>query len=87
MMVGEVREKETTKRVIHADMNGYIVLSTLHTNSSIGVVPRLVDMGVDRYLRPATLSIALAQRLLRKLCQDCKSRKRGRSNSGWSVKP
>lgn len=74
IMVGEVRDKETASLVVHAALTGHIVLSTLHTNNAVGVVPRLIDMGVDKYLIPATLSLALSQRLVRRLCDDCKER-------------
>lgn len=72
MMVGEVRDTETASLVTHAALTGHIVLSTLHTNNAAGVVVRLLDMGVDKYLLPATLSVALAQRLVRRLCDSCK---------------
>ncbi|MFH1584874.1 MAG: ATPase, T2SS/T4P/T4SS family [Patescibacteria group bacterium] len=74
IMVGEVRDEETASLVIHAALTGHIVLSTLHTNNAKGVIPRLLDMGVDRYLIPATLSVALAQRLVRRLCDACKEK-------------
>ena len=70
MMVGEIRDKETAQLAIHAALTGHLVLSTLHTNNAIGVVPRLIDMGVDPFLIPATLSLALAQRLVATLCED-----------------
>ena len=72
IMVGEVRDSETASLVIHAALTGHIVLSTLHTNNAGGVVARLIDMGVNKYLIPTTLSVALAQRLVRRLCDDCK---------------
>ncbi|MDP2641479.1 MAG: GspE/PulE family protein [Candidatus Yanofskybacteria bacterium] len=72
IMVGEVRDAETASLAIHAALTGHLVLSTLHTNNAIGIIPRLVDMGVDRYLLPATLSAGLAQRLVRRLCEECK---------------
>ncbi|HEX9722348.1 MAG TPA: ATPase, T2SS/T4P/T4SS family [Candidatus Paceibacterota bacterium] len=75
VMVGEVRDSETATLVIHAALTGHIVLSTLHTNNAVGVVARLVDMGVEKYLIPTTLSIAMAQRLVRRLCEDCKKKK------------
>ncbi|MDP2637297.1 MAG: GspE/PulE family protein, partial [bacterium] len=59
IMVGEIRDKETASLVIHAALTGHIVLSTLHTNNATGVIPRLIDMGIDRYLIPSTLSIAV----------------------------
>lgn len=74
IMVGEVRDNETASLVIHAALTGHLVLSTLHTNGAAGVIPRLLDMGVDRYLIPATLALAIGQRLVRRLCNDCKKR-------------
>lgn len=72
IMVGEVRDAETGSLVIHAALTGHIVLSTLHTNNAIGVVPRLIDMGIEPYLISPTLNVVIAQRLVRKLCSDCK---------------
>jgi type IV pilus assembly protein PilB len=72
IMVGEIRDKETAQLAIHAALTGHIVLSTLHTNSAIGVIPRLVDMGVEPYLIPPTLNLAIGQRLVRTLCADSK---------------
>ncbi|MFH1582641.1 MAG: GspE/PulE family protein [bacterium] len=72
IMVGEIRDEETATLVIHAALTGHIVLSTLHTSNSLGVIPRLVDMGIKPYLIPSTLQLAIAQRLVRKLCDDCK---------------
>ncbi len=72
VMVGEIRDPETAGLAIQAALTGHIVLSTLHTNDSLGVIPRLIDMGVERYLVPPTLNIAAAQRLLRRLCPTCK---------------
>jgi type IV pilus assembly protein PilB len=72
IMVGEIRDKETAGLAIQAALTGHIVLSTLHTNDAVGVVPRLIDMSVEKYLIPPTLNVAAAQRLLRKLCPDCK---------------
>lgn len=70
IMVGEIRDKETAQLAIQAALTGHLVLSTIHTNSAIGVVPRLVDMGVDPYLIAPTLKMAIAQRLSRTLCPD-----------------
>ena len=67
IMVGEIRDAETAKLAIQAALTGHLVFATLHTNNSIGVVPRLVDMGVDPYLIAPTLIMAMAQRLVRKL--------------------
>jgi len=72
IMVGEIRDRETAALATQAALTGHIVLSTLHTNDAMGVVPRLIDMGVEKYLIPPTLNVAAAQRLLRRLCQDCK---------------
>ncbi len=65
IMVGEIRDKETAQLAIQAALTGHLVLSTLHTNSAAGVVPRLIDMGVDPYLIGPTLILAMAQRLVR----------------------
>ncbi|MFT5849689.1 MAG: type IV pilus assembly protein PilB [Patiriisocius sp.] len=70
IMVGEIRDKETAQLAIQAALTGHLVLSTIHTNNSIGVIPRLIDMGVDPYLIAPTLKLAIAQRLARKLCPD-----------------
>ncbi|MDD2696803.1 MAG: GspE/PulE family protein [Candidatus Pacebacteria bacterium] len=74
IMVGEVRDEETAALTIHAALTGHIVLSTLHTSNALGVIPRLIDMGVKPYLLPPTLQLALAQRLVRRLCDNCKKR-------------
>ena len=65
IMVGEIRDKETAQLAIQAALTGHLVLSTIHTNNSIGVIPRLIDMGVDPYLIAPTLKLAIAQRLAR----------------------
>jgi type IV pilus assembly protein PilB len=70
IMVGEIRDKETAQLAIQAALTGHLVLSTLHTNNAIGVVPRLVDMGVDPYLIAPTLVLSMAQRLVRVRCED-----------------
>src|SRR3989339_850595 len=72
IMVGEIRDKETAQLAIQAALTGHLVFSTLHTNNAIGVVPRLVDMGIDPYLIPPTLILAIAQRLVPTLCADSK---------------
>ncbi|MDP2650410.1 MAG: ATPase, T2SS/T4P/T4SS family, partial [bacterium] len=68
IMVGEIRDAETARLAVQAALTGHLVLSTIHTNSALGVIPRLVDMGVDPYLIAPTLVLAVAQRLVRKLC-------------------
>jgi type IV pilus assembly protein PilB len=70
IMVGEIRDKETAQLAIQAALTGHLVLSTIHTNNSVGVIPRLLDMGVDPYLIAPTLQLALAQRLVRRICPD-----------------
>ncbi|HTP56812.1 MAG TPA: GspE/PulE family protein [Candidatus Paceibacterota bacterium] len=72
IMVGEIRDRETAGLAVQAALTGHIVLSTLHTNDALGVVPRLIDMGVEKYLLPPTLNLAVAQRLLRRLCETCR---------------
>jgi len=72
IMVGEIRDEETADLAINAALTGHIVLSTLHTNTSTGVIPRLMDMGVKPFLIPSTLRVVIAQRLVRTLCQNCK---------------
>ncbi|MCE9608290.1 MAG: GspE/PulE family protein [Planctomycetia bacterium] len=72
VMIGEIRDRETADVAIKASLTGHLVLSTLHTNSAASVITRLSDMGVDRYLTGATLRLAVAQRLVRRLCQHCK---------------
>ncbi len=69
IMVGEIRDKETAQLAIQAALTGHLVLSTIHTNNAIGVIPRLIDMGVDPYLIAPTLKLAVAQRLARRVCE------------------
>jgi len=78
IMVGEIRDEETASLAIHAALTGHIVLSTLHTSNAVGIVPRLIDMGVQPFLIPPTLNVATAQRLVRMLCPHC--RKKTRAN-------
>lgn len=70
IMVGEIRDAETAQLAIQAALTGHLVLSTIHTNNAAGVIPRLIDMGVDPYLIAPTLELALAQRLVRRICPD-----------------
>jgi len=74
LMVGEIRDEETASLAIHAALTGHILLSTLHTSNTLGVIPRLIDMGIKPFLLPPTLSLAIAQRLVRKLCSHCKKK-------------
>jgi general secretion pathway protein E len=72
IMVGEIRDPETAEIVTHASLTGHLVLSTLHTNDAPGAVSRLVDMGVENYLISSSLIGVIAQRLVRKLCNNCR---------------
>lgn len=69
IMVGEIRDKETAQLAIQAALTGHLVLSTIHTNSSIGIIPRLIDMGIDPFLIAPTLILGMAQRLVGKAYQ------------------
>lgn len=72
ILLGEIRDSETAAISVQAAMTGHLLLSTLHTNTAAGAISRLVDMGVDSYLIGSTLLGVLAQRLVRKLCSECK---------------
>jgi len=72
IMVGEIRDGETAGLAVQSALTGHIVFSTLHTNDSIGAIPRLIDMGVEPFLLSASLQVVIAQRLARKLCPECK---------------
>lgn len=72
IMLGEIRDSETALMAIRASLTGHLVLSTIHTNSAIGTISRLIDMGVPSYLIAETLNLSVAQRLIRKLCPHCK---------------
>jgi len=73
VMVGEIRDRETAELAIHASLTGHLIFSTLHTNDAFGIVPRLIDMGVEPFLLSATINIGVAQRLARKVCDGCKA--------------
>ena len=72
ILVGETRDTETAQLMVRAALTGHLVFSTLHTNDAPGAVPRLIDMGVDPFLLPASLLAVLAQRLVRTICPNCK---------------
>lgn len=86
IMVGEIRDGETASLATQASLTGHVVLSTLHTNDTIGVIPRLIDMGVEKYLIAPTLNLALAQRLVRKLCQTCKTKTKANTGEEFMIK-
>jgi len=73
VMVGEIRERETAEIAIQAALTGHLVLSTLHTNDSVGAVSRMIDMGVEPYLLSSALVGVVAQRLVRSICPNCKT--------------
>lgn len=72
IMVGEIRDSETAELAIHAALTGHLVLSTLHTNDSVGSIPRLIDMGIEPFLLASSLRAVAAQRLVRRICPECK---------------
>lgn len=73
IMVGEIRDGETMQIAIEAAMTGHLVLSTLHTNSAAATLPRLLDMGAEAFLVASTVNVIIAQRLVRKLCPECRT--------------
>ncbi len=72
IMVGEIRDLETAEMAIRASLTGHLVFSTLHTNDAVGTIIRLINMGVEPYLVCSSLTLAVAQRLVRKICPQCK---------------
>jgi type IV pilus assembly protein PilB len=72
VLVGEIRDKETADLGVQAALTGHVVLSTIHTNSAAGVLPRLLDMGIEPFLIASTINTVIGQRLVRKLCENCK---------------
>lgn len=72
IMVGEIRDRETAELAVHAALTGHLVLSTLHTSSAAGTLPRLTDMGVESFMLSSTANLIISQRLVRKVCQECK---------------
>ena len=73
IMVGEIRDSETASLAINAALTGHLVLSTIHTNSAAGAIPRLIDMGVEPFLLASTIRVIVGQRLVRKLCETKES--------------
>ncbi|MCA9361590.1 type II/IV secretion system protein [Candidatus Kaiserbacteria bacterium] len=73
IMVGEIRDSEVAETTIHAAQTGHLVFSTLHTNSAVGAFPRLIDIGVDARLIGSSVNVIIGQRLVRKLCEHCKT--------------
>jgi general secretion pathway protein E len=73
VMVGEIRDRETAEIAVQSSLTGHLVFSTLHTNTAIGTITRLRDMGIEPFLLSSTVSGILAQRLVRLLCRDCRT--------------
>ncbi|MCR4256163.1 MAG: GspE/PulE family protein [Candidatus Uhrbacteria bacterium] len=73
IMVGEIRDNETAAIAVNAAMTGHLLLTTIHTNDAATTLPRLLDMGIEPFLIGSTVNIAIGQRLIRKLCQDCRT--------------
>ncbi|MEK7659519.1 MAG: GspE/PulE family protein [Patescibacteria group bacterium] len=74
ILVGEIRDSETAEIVMHSALTGHLVFSTLHTNDAAGAIPRLIDMGASPQAIAPAINLAIAQRLVRKLCQECKKK-------------
>ncbi|EKE10764.1 MAG: hypothetical protein ACD_15C00204G0016 [uncultured bacterium] len=72
IMVGEIRDSETAELAVHAALTGHLMFSTLHTNTAIGSIPRLMDMGIEPFLLSSSLRLVMAQRLVRRICEKCK---------------
>jgi type IV pilus assembly protein PilB len=72
IMVGEIRDHETADLAVQSSLTGHLVLSTLHTNSAAGVLPRLLDMGIEPFLIASTINAVMGQRLVRKVCEKCR---------------
>lgn len=72
ILVGETRDKETAQLMVRAALTGHLVFSSLHTNDAASAIPRLIDLGVEPFLLPATLRVVIAQRLVRRLCPHCR---------------
>jgi type IV pilus assembly protein PilB len=73
IMVGEIRDHETADIVVNSAMTGHLVLSTMHTNNAATALPRLLDMGIEPFLISSTINIIIAQRLVRKICENCRT--------------
>lgn len=74
IMVGEIRDAETASIAVNTALTGHLLLSTLHTNDAATTLPRLLDMGIEEYLVASTVSVAIGQRLVRKICTNCKEK-------------
>lgn len=86
ILVGEIRDVETAEIALHAALTGHLVLSTIHTNDAAGVIPRLIDLGIRPQIIAPAIDLTLAQRLVRKLCPDCKKEKKTTSEELNKIK-
>lgn len=86
VMVGEIRDKETAELAVQAALTGHVVLSTIHTNSAAGVLPRLLDMGTEPFLIASTVNTIIGQRLVRKLCDKCREQVKSNELQNASIK-
>jgi type II secretory ATPase GspE/PulE/Tfp pilus assembly ATPase PilB-like protein len=86
IMVGEIRDGDTAEIAVQSSLTGHMVFSTLHTNNAAGVIPRLIDLGVNPKILVSALSISLAQRLVRKLCVFCKKEKEASEEESKVIK-
>ena len=85
VMIGEIRDLETARIAIQAALTGHLVFSTLHTNSAIAAITRLIDIGLERYLLASTIAGVMAQRLVRKLCPACCATAQRRRARAWQA--
>jgi len=74
IMVGEIRDHETADLAVHSALTGHLVLSTLHTNNAVGAIPRFINLGIESFLIPSSVNLVIGQRLVRKLCPECKEK-------------
>lgn len=85
ILVGEIRDLETAETAMHAALTGHLVFSTLHTNNAAGTIPRLLDLGVDPAIMAPAINVAMAQRLVRKLCGACKTEYRATKSEAEAI--
>ena len=86
IMVGEIRDRETAELAVNSALTGHLVFSTLHTNSAVGAIPRLIDMGIEPFLLTASLNLVAAQRLVRKICDKCRVEKEPSEEIGQYIR-
>ncbi len=86
ILVGEVRDAETAEIAMHAALTGHLVFSTLHTNDAAGTIPRLIDMGIKPQIIAPAINMAMAQRLVRKICQECRKKERASAEEAEKIK-